>query len=98
MQGGRDYGAFAEPRPDRRVGAGHSLQAGVLHAVPVERCVERRFRSVYKEARVAAKVPESSGFAGQLLGRTVVALVGSEGLKEDDPLVKLEKMDALLLK
>ncbi len=53
---------------------------------------------MYKEARVAAKVPESSGFAGQLLGRTVVALVGSEGLKEDDPLVKLEKMDALLLK
>ena len=50
---------------------------------------------MYKEARVAAKVPESSGFAGQLLGRTVVALVG---LKEDDPLVKLEKMDALLLK
>lgn len=46
---------------------------------------------------MAAKVPESSGFMGQLLGRTVVALVGSDGLKEDDPLVKLEKMEALLL-
>ena len=56
-----------------------------------------RFRSVYKEARVAAKVPEASGFAGQLLGRTVVALVGSEGLSENDPLVKLDRMNTLLL-
>ena len=56
-----------------------------------------RFRSVYKEARVAAKVPEASGFAGQLLGRTVVALAGSEGLSENDPLVKLDRMNTLLL-
>ena len=56
-----------------------------------------RFRSVYKEARVAAKVPEASGFAGQLLGRTVVALVGSEGLNENDPLVKLDRLNTLLL-
>ena len=41
--------------------------------------------------------PEASGFAGQLLGRTVVALVGSEGLSENDPLVKLDRMNTLLL-
>lgn len=56
-----------------------------------------RFRAIHKEARVAARVPENSGFAGQLLGRTVVALVGNEGMKEDDPLVQLELVNDLLL-
>lgn len=56
-----------------------------------------RFHALHKEARVAAKVPENAGFAGQLLGRTVVALVGNEGMKEDDPLVQLELVNKLLL-
>ena len=47
-----------------------------------------RFHAIHKDARVAAKVPENSGFAGQLLGRTVISLVGNEGMKEDDPLVQ----------
>lgn len=56
-----------------------------------------RFHALHKEARVAAKVPDNAGFAGQLLGRTVVALVGNDGVKEDDPLVQLELVNKLLL-
>ena len=59
--------------------------------------IDSRFHSLHKEARVAAKVPENAGFAGQLLGRTVVALVGNEGMSEEDPLVRLEKVNDLLL-
>ena len=55
------------------------------------------FESLYKEARVRAKTPESSGFAGQLMGRTIVTLVGTTGLDPADPLVMIgmmnEKMD-----
>lgn len=51
-----------------------------------------------QEARVAAKTPENAGFAGELLGRAVVSLVGTKGLDEDDPLMKLEMMQQLLMK
>lgn len=61
------------------------------------RPIHCRFRALHKEARIAARVPENTGFAGQLLGRTVVALVGNEGMKEDDPLVQLELVNKLLM-
>ena len=55
------------------------------------------FESLYKEARVRAKTPENAGFAGQLMGRTIVTLVGTTGLDPTDPLVMVgmmnEKMD-----
>lgn len=50
-----------------------------------------------REAKVAAKTPENAGFAGELLGRAVVSLVGTKGLDEDDPLMKLETMQKLLM-
>lgn len=40
--------------------------------------------------------PQNAGFAGELLGRAVVSLVGTQGLDEDDPLMKLENMQKLL--
>lgn len=57
----------------------------------------RRFQAVQHEAKVAAKTPENAGFAGELLGRAVVSLVGTKGLDEDDPLMKLETMQKLLM-
>ena len=58
----------------------------------------RRFETVRQEAKVAAKTPENAGFAGELLGRAVVSLVGTKGLDEEDPLLKLENMQQLLMK
>ena len=51
------------------------------------------FEALYKEARVRAKTPENSGFAGQLMGRTIVTLVGTTGLDPTDPLVMIGMMN-----
>ena len=55
------------------------------------------FNQLLHDARVAAKVPSNSGLAGQLLGRTVVALMGTEGVDKEDPLVRLETVQKCLL-
>lgn len=47
---------------------------------------------MYNDARAASKTPDDASFAGQLLGRAVAAVVGTEGVDESDPLVKLDKM------
>ena len=51
------------------------------------------FEALYKEARVRAKTAEDATFAGQLLGRTVVKLVGTQGLDPNDPLVLIGRMN-----
>lgn len=51
------------------------------------------FEKIRNEARVASKTPEDAGFAGQLLGRAVVSVVGTEGVSETDPLMKVEMME-----
>ena len=56
------------------------------------------FESLRHEARVASKTPEDAGFAGQLLGRAVASVVGTEGVSEDDPLMKVEMMEECLEK
>lgn len=56
------------------------------------------FESLHHEARVASKTPEDAGFAGQLLGRAVASVVGTEGVSEDDPLMKVEMMEECLEK
>ena len=51
------------------------------------------FEKIRNEARVASKTPEDAGFAGQLLGRAVASVVGTEGVSEEDPLMKVERME-----
>jgi hypothetical protein len=55
-----------------------------------------RFNEVYSDARAASKTPEEASFAGHLLGRTVAAVVGTEGVDENDPLMKIERMKKFL--
>ena len=57
-----------------------------------------RFEEIRSDARAASKTPEDAGFAGELLGRTVAAVVGKEGVSEEDPLMKLEKIRTLLMR
>ena len=51
------------------------------------------FEKIRNEAHVASKTPEDAGFAGQLLGRAVASVVGTEGVSEEDPLMKVERME-----
>lgn len=51
-----------------------------------------RFNELYSDARAASKTPEDASFAGHLLGRTVAAVVGTTGVDENDPLMKIEKV------
>lgn len=45
---------------------------------------------------MAAKVPANTGILGEFLGRAVVKLMGTEGVSEDDPLIRLDRVkDAL---
>ena len=54
------------------------------------------FESLRKEAKTASKTAEDASFAGQLLGRAVVSMVGTEGVDPNDPLVQIERMNACL--
>ena len=47
---------------------------------------------MYNDARAASKTPDDSSFGGYLLGRTVAAIVGTAGVDENDPLMKIERM------
>ena len=59
--------------------------------------MNRRFHEIKHEAGVRSKTNSLVGMTGQLLSRVAVAVVGTKGLDEDDPLVKLEEADHLLL-
>ena len=54
------------------------------------------FEALRPEARAASKTAEDASFAGQLLGRAVVSMVGTEGVDPSDPLVQIERMGVCL--
>ena len=54
------------------------------------------FEALRPEARAASKTAEDASFAGQLLGRAVVSMVGTEGVDPSDPLVQIERVGVCL--
>ena len=63
---------------------------------PVTYLVE--FEALRTDARAASKTAEDASFAGQILGRTVASMVGTQGVDPEDPLVQIEKMNDCLMK
>ena len=56
------------------------------------------FESLRNDARAASKTAEDASFGGQLLGRAVVSMVGTQGIDPTDPLVQIEKINECLTK
>ena len=56
------------------------------------------FEALRTDARAASKTAEDASFAGQILGRTVASMVGTQGVDPEDPLVQIEKMNDCLMK